>query len=205
MIDLSTYLIYVAACVAVVAVPGPTVTVIIANSLRYGTRAGLMKVAGTQVGIMMMIAVLAVGFTAVVSVMSQLFDWLRLIGAAYLVWLGVRLWRSDGALAEGKAASARSMRGFFWQGLLVIWSNPKALFFFGALIPQFIDPAHPAWAQTIILGMTFVVIATVLDSLYGLAAGRTGALMLRNRVRWVERIGGTCLIGGGLWMALARR
>lgn len=205
MIDLTNYLIYVAACVAVVAVPGPTVTVIIANSMRYGTRAGLMNVAGTQVGILSMIVILAVGFTAVVEAMGQVFDWLRLIGAAYLIWLGVKLWRARGELAAGRAASNGSARKFFIQGFLVIWSNPKALLFFGALIPQFIDPAQPAWIQTVVLGMTFIVIATVLDSTYGLIAGRTGLLMAKGNLRLVERVGGTCLIGGGIWMALARR
>ncbi|MCB9958392.1 MAG: LysE family translocator [Rhodospirillaceae bacterium] len=203
--DLTNYLIYVAACVAVVAVPGPTVTVIIANSMRYGTRAGLMNVAGTQVGILSMIVILAVGFTAVVEAMGQVFDWLRLIGAAYLIWLGVKLWRARGELAAGRAASNGSARKFFIQGFLVIWSNPKALLFFGALIPQFIDPAQPAWIQTVVLGMTFIVIATVLDSTYGLIAGRTGLLMAKGNLRLVERVGGTCLIGGGIWMALARR
>ncbi|MCA8909922.1 MAG: LysE family translocator [Rhodospirillaceae bacterium] len=206
MIDLTNYLIYIAACVVVVAVPGPTVTVIIANSLRYGTRAGLMNVAGTQLGNFSMIAVLAAGFTAVVETMGQVFDWVRLLGAAYLIYLGIRLWRARGELAEGRAAAGNgSAWKFFVQGFVVIWSNPKALLFFGALIPQFVNPAYTAWPQILLLGLTFTALAAVLDSAYGLAAGRTGLLMAKRNVRIVERIGGTCLIGGGLWIALARR
>ena len=205
MIDLSSYLVYLAACIALVIVPGPTVTLIMANSMRYGVRAGLMNVAGTQVGILSMVVILAIGFTAVVEAMGHVFDWLRLAGAAYLIWLGIKLWRSDGTIGQADAAAGRSQRRFAVQGFLVIWSNPKALLFFGALIPQFIDPAQPAWSQTLILGLTFIVVATVLDSLYGLVAARTGLLLNRRNIRLVERIGGSFLIGGGVWMALSRR
>ena len=205
MIDLSSYLIYLAACIAVVIVPGPTVTLIMANSMRYGVRAGLMNVAGTQIGILSMVLILAIGFTAVVEAMGHVFDWLRLAGAAYLIWLGIRLWRSDGNIGQAEAQSARARRRFAVQGFFVIWSNPKALLFFGALFPQFIDPTQPAWSQTLILGLTFIAVATVLDSLYGLVAGRTGLLLNRRNIRLVERIGGSFLIGGGVWMALSRR
>ncbi|WP_414833543.1 LysE family translocator [Afifella sp. YEN Y35] len=203
MIELASWLTYLAACIAVVIVPGPTVTVIIANSMRHGARAGLMNVAGTQAGIAMMVAILAFGFSAVVALLGEAFFWLKLVGAAYLIWLGIKLWRADGTL--GNADAAKATRNWFWQGFVVIWSNPKALFFFGALIPQFIDPTGSAVTQTLLLGGTFMVVATCLDSVYALAAGRTGLLLSRRNVRLVEIFGGTCLVGGGLWMALGRR
>lgn len=203
MIETQTLIAFTLASAAIIIVPGPTVTVIIANSLRHGAGAGLRNVAGTQFGILTMIAVLAAGLSVVVELMSYAFDWLRLIGAAYLIWLGIKLWRARGTLAE--TGSARSGESFFWQGFIVIWSNPKALFFFGAFIPQFVDPAGAAVAQTMLLGVIFMVVATVFDGAYAILAGRTGALLSRNNVRLVEMVSGTCLIGGGIWLALARR
>lgn len=204
MLDFPTYIAYVAACVAIVIVPGPNVTVIIANSIRHGTSAGLMSVAGTQAGLVVILAVLAVGLSTIVDQMGHVFEWLRLLGAAYLIWLGVKLWRAEGTLGmEDEKALPR--RNFFWHGFIVLLSNPKALLFFGAFIPQFIDPAGDASAQTLFLGATFMAVATVLDSGYALAAGRAGRLLSRSNVRYLEWVSGTFLIGGGFWLMLAKR
>lgn len=199
--DGATYLAYVAACIAIVIVPGPTVTVIIANALRHGSRAGLLNVVGTQIGIGLMIGILTLGLAAVVAVMAEVFDVLRLLGAAYLIWLGIKLWRSKGELHSDTAKPAPKL-GFIAQGFVVIWSNPKALLFFGAFIPQFVDPtAGDAAAQTALLGFTFMAVATVLDGGYALLAGRAGRLLTSARVRLVEKISGSLLIGGGAWLA----
>ncbi len=195
---------FIAASVAIVIVPGPSVTVIIANSLRHGARAGLLNVAGTQIGLLMMLAILAAGLSTIIDHMGTVFDWIRLLGAAYLIWLGIKLWRSDGKL-EAATVGAPSQKNFFWQGLLVIWSNPKALLFFGAFIPQFIDPTGDALVQTLMLGSIFMVTATVLDSGYALAAGHAGQWLTGQKVRYLERISGSFLIGGGLWLALSRK
>jgi threonine/homoserine/homoserine lactone efflux protein len=206
MIDIQAWLAFAIASFLIVIVPGPSVTVIIANSLRGGSRAGLMNVAGTQLGILTMIAILAVGLKTVVAIVGEAFIFMKVAGALYLIWLGWKLWRSDGSLAEANpAAKVRSLSGYFWQGFVVIWSNPKALFLFGAFIPQFVSTSSNPAGQTILLGMTFVVIATLCDSMYAFAAGRTGGWLNRKNIRLVERISGTCLIGGGLWMLAARR
>lgn len=195
---------YIAACFAIVIVPGPSVTVIIANSMRHGVRAGLLNVLGTQIGLVLMIAVLTVGLAAIVGAMGSVFEILRLMGAAYLIWLGVRMWCSDGSLA-GSEHMSPARRSFVLQGFIVIWSNPKALLFFGAFIPQFIDPSGSAAWQTMLLGTIFMAIATICDSAYAFAAGGAGARLTQARVRLAERISGTFLIGGGLWLALSRR
>ena len=207
MIDTATYLMYIAASTAIIIVPGPTVTVIIANSLRAGAAAGLMNVAGTQAGLAVMIAVLAAGLSTIVANMAAVFELIRLLGAAYLVWLGIKLWRSDGTLADGPLQNKglKAASSYFWQGFLVIWSNPKALVFFGAFIPQFITPAQAAMPQVLLLGLTFMALATLLDGAYALVAGKTGALLARDNLRWLERVSGSCLIGGGIWLALTRR
>ncbi len=205
MIDPQSWLLFLAATVAVVIVPGPTVTVIVANSLRAGTGAGLLNVAGTQVGIAIMIAVLAAGFAGIVDRLGTVFEVLRLVGATYLVWLGVRMWRADGTLGSAAASAPRARAGYFWQGVLVIWSNPKALFFFGAFIPQFVDTARPAAPQVLALGFTFMAVATVLDAMYAVLAGGSARWLSRRNLRVLERVSGTCLVGGGVWLALSRR
>jgi homoserine/homoserine lactone efflux protein len=198
------YLSYVLAGIAIVIVPGPTVTLVVANSMTHGVRAGLLNIGGTQLGLALMTGVVIVGLASIIETMGWWFDWLRLAGAAYLVWLGWRLLRSRGAFTEaGTAPKPRG--GFFWQGFLVILSNPKALLLFGAFIPQFVDPKGDYVWQVALLGATFMVIATVFDSSYALLAGRAGRLLTQRRVRLVSRASGAMLIGGGIWLALARQ
>jgi threonine/homoserine/homoserine lactone efflux protein len=201
---LELYLAYVVACVLIAIIPGPTVTVIVANSLRHGARAGMLNVAGTQLGLALMMLTLVVGLSSVIAAMGWLFDWLRYAGAAYLVWLGWKLLRSpDLVCVAAQAAIPRG--GFFLQGFLVIMANPKALLFFGAFIPQFIDPRGHYVAQIALLGVTAMVIALVSDGAYAVLTGRAGALLTRKRARLVSRLSGVCLIGGGIWLALTRR
>lgn len=197
------YLPYVAACILLVIVPGPTVTLIVANSLRHGARAGLLNVAGTQLGLGVMIAILAVGLTGLMATIGWWFEWLRFAGAAYLVWLGWKLIRHPDTWTEpGSAPKPRG--GFVLQGFLVLLGNPKALLFFGAFIPQFIDPAGNALAQTVLLGLTAMAAAAISDSFYALAAGRTGMRLAKRRARLFSRLSGGLLVGGGVWLALAR-
>src|SRR3954465_5891454 len=101
--SLDVYLAYAFACAVITLIPGPTVTVIVANSLAHGTRAGLLNVAGTQLGLGLMMAILVVGLSSIIAAMSWLFDWLRIAGAIYLVYLGYRLLRSPDAIANAKA------------------------------------------------------------------------------------------------------
>jgi len=203
MISLEVYLAYVVACFVIAIVPGPTVTIIVANSLAYGTRAGMLNVAGTQVGLAIMMATVVVGLSTVIAVMGVWFDWIRLAGAAYLVWLGWKLLRSPDDLGQARAAAPRG--GFFLQGLLVILSNPKGLLWFGAFIPQFVDPAGAYVGQIVLLGVTAMAVALVSDGAYALLTGRAGALLSRSRVRLVSRVSGAFLVGGGIWLALTRR
>ena len=202
--SLEVYLAYVLACFVIAIVPGPTVTVIIANSLSYGTRAGLLNVAGTQLGLAIMMATVVVGLSTVIAVMGVWFDWIRIAGAAYLVWLGWKLLRSPDDLGQpGRAAAPRG--GFFLQGLLVILSNPKGLLWFGAFIPQFVDPKGDYVAQIVLLGVTAMAVALVSDGAYAVLTGRAGALLSRQRVRLVSRLSGAFLVGGGIWLALTKR
>ena len=202
--SLELYAAYLVACLIVIIVPGPTVTLILANSLRHGARAGLMNVLGTQIGLAIMIGIVGIGLTSLIEAMGHWFDWLRLAGAAYLVWLGWKMIRSSGAAADGQPA--RTPRGgFVMQGALVALSNPKTLLFFGAFFPQFIDPTRDHGLQILIMGLTAMLFAAVSDSAYALASGRAGRVLSARRVRLLSRASGGFLIGGGVWLALSRR
>jgi homoserine/homoserine lactone efflux protein len=200
---LDLYFAYVLACVLITLVPGPTVTLIVANGLQHGTRAGLLNVAGTQLGLALMMLTLVVGLSSVIASMGWWFDWLRYAGAAYLAWLGFKLLRAPDPIGEaGVVAPPRG--GFFLQGFLVLMANPKALLFFGAFIPQFVDARGDYVAQIVLLGVTAMVVAFLTDGAYAVFSGRAGALLSRKRVRLVSRVSGGFLIGGGIWLALAR-
>jgi len=201
-----TYIAYVAACIVLSIVPGPNVTVIVANSLRGGTRAGMASVAGTQLGVFFALLVLAAGLQVIIHSVGIAFEIIRLVGAGYLAWLGYKMITSGGKLQMADAGGINQKSStYFWQGCLVFLSNPKALVFFGAFIPQFIDPTRDAFSQMVLLGTTFMLVTSILDSGYALAAGRAGQWLSRSRVQLVERFSGCCMIAGGLWLALARR
>jgi len=204
MITFSTFLTVALASFLLVIVPGPSVTVIIANSLRAGTKAGLLNVAGTQLGVLLMIVIVAAGLETVVSIMGEAFFWVKLAGALYLIWLGIKMLRSDGQLGNAEHVKPPKV-GYFWQGFLVLWSNPKALFFFGAFLPQFVDLSRDTFYQTMLLGVIFLVLASLCDSVYAILAGKAGSWLTRPKVRIAEIGSGICLIGGGIWLALARR
>lgn len=202
-----SYEAFFAFCVAAAAlalVPGPTVTVIIANSLRYGSRAGLLNVAGTQAGFVIWLGIAAMGLGAAIKLMGTWFDVLRWTGAAYLVWLGIKMLLSKGDLAVA-VDRARPHGSFFLQGFVVIISNPKMLVLFGAMIPPFLSKDGNMMQQTLLLGLTFMVIAAVGDTLYALMAGKAGQWLSRSRIRAIEIVSGVCLTAGGVWMALRGR
>jgi homoserine/homoserine lactone efflux protein len=200
---LELYLAFLVACVVIIVVPGPTVTLIIANSLAHGTRAGLLNVAGTQLGIATMIALIGFGLARLATELGWWFEWVRICGAAYLVWLGVRLLRSSGSLRP-RERPREPRGGFFVQGLLVALSNPKTLVFFGAFIPQFIDPAGNFVEQVALMGGTALVVGTISDGSYAVLVGGAGRRISRNQIRWLSRISGGFLVGGGVWLALSR-
>jgi threonine/homoserine/homoserine lactone efflux protein len=202
--SLELYAAFLVACLVVIIVPGPTVTLVVANSLRHGRRAGLLNVAGTQIGLAIMIGIVGIGLTSLIKAMGHWFDWLRLAGAAYLVWLGWKMIRSSGGDTPGEAP--RPPRGgFVMQGAIVALGNPKTLLFFSAFFPQFIDPARAQGLQIAIMGGTAMLFAAVSDSAYAIAAGRAGQALSARRARFLSRASGGFLIGGGLWLALARR
>jgi len=201
--SLELYAAYLLACVIFTLVPGPTVTLIVANSLTHGARAGLLNVAGTQLGLAVFVSVLVIGLASVIEALGVWFDWVRFIGAAYLVWIGIKMFRASGRLDDpGRTPAPRG--GFFLQGFLVMLSNPKVLIFFGAFIPQFVDPSGDYVAQVILLGATAMATAAITDGAYAILTGRARLLLTHARVRLISKVSGVFLIGGGVWLALTR-
>jgi threonine/homoserine/homoserine lactone efflux protein len=202
--SLQLYLAFVAACIVLALLPGPIVTLLIANGLRHGTRAALINIAGAQVGLAIVIGIVAVGLTSLMATLGYWFDWVRFAGAAYLVWLGIKLVRFPVEGVESDAPPPPPRGGFFLQGMLVLLSNPKVLVFFGAFIPQFMDMNQDHVAQVTLLGVTFMAVAGVTDGLYALLAGRARLFFSARRTRLLSRISGGFMIGGGVWLALTR-
>ena len=197
--DHTSFYAFIVAATALAIVPGPTVTVIIANSLKHGTKAGLLNVLGTQIGVVIWLTIAALGLGAAIKLMGVWFDLVRYVGAAYLIWLGIKMYRSKGDLAVA-TERARPGGSFLLQGLIVILSNPKMLVLFGALIPPFIPPGSDVTWSTLQLGLTFAAIALLGDSCYAVLAGKAGSWLSRKRIRILEIVSGSCLIGGAAWM-----
>lgn len=130
-------------------------------------------------------------------------DWffvVKLVDAVYLIYIGVKMLRSDGLFAQEKNVKPPKI-GYFWQGFFVLIVNPKFLLFFGAFIPQFIDENGNVFVQSVIYGGVFMVVVGILDSMYAFLAGRAGSMVSKNRILYAERSGGAMMVLGGLWMA----
>jgi len=183
--------------------PGPIVTLVIATGAREGARAALVTVAGTMLGNAILIGAIAAGLSVVVRHAAMLFEILRFAGAAYLIWLGIQAWRQAGGVA---AAQAPRRGVHFTRGLLVAVSNPKTIAFFTAFLPQFVDPALPVERQLAVMCVVSVLMAGVTDGLWGITASAGRAFFLApGRARLLGRLSGLALIGGGVWLSLARR
>jgi threonine/homoserine/homoserine lactone efflux protein len=202
-VGLHTYLAYLVATIVIVMVPGPTVTLVVASGMRHGARAALLNVAGTLAGVALVFAVVGIGLASAIAAMGGWFEYIRFLGAAYLVWIGLQMLPARGDSMED-AVPPTPRIGFFAQGLLVAISNPKTLFFFGAFIPQFIDPAGSYPLQIAIMGVTAMFFGALSDSTYAVAAARAGRALSAKRFRLMTRIGGGFLVGGGLWLAFSR-
>ena len=198
------YLGFVLASVILILIPGPNVSLIVANSIAYGTRYGLLTVAGTSSAIVLQLALTALGLTATLGMLAGWFEWVRWVGVAYLLYLGVRQWLAAPVDLTRIRPQPRLFRAIALRGFLISLTNPKTLLFYGAFFPQFLSPDAPIVSQVALLSLTFFAIAASLDSLWALLAGRVrGVLAVRGRLR--NRLSGGFLIGAGIGLALAHR
>jgi threonine/homoserine/homoserine lactone efflux protein len=204
MIPFDLYLAFIAATTVLMLIPGPNVALIVANSVAYGTRIGLLTLAGTASAMVVQLCLVTLGMAAVLGALGAILEWVRWIGVAYLIVLGVRQWRASPLDLTRVRPEPRAPREIFLRGLLVSLTNPKTLLFFGAFFPQFLTRSQPMVPQLAVLSVTFVVLALLLDGCWAVLSGRARKF-LAGRGRARNRISGGLLIGAGVGLALAHR
>ncbi len=206
MIEISRLPLFILASLALLLAPGPAVLYIIARSIDQGRGAGLVSVASIETGNLFHVLAATLGLSALVLSSATLFSVIKYLGAAYLVYLGIRKWTTREAPQQTGPIAKQNPRQIFTQGVVVAVLNPKTALFFLAFLPQFVNTAHgPVALQMLILGLIFVSMAVVTDSLYALLAG-TARHWLRDSplfTRSERYIAGSVYLGLGLLAALA--
>lgn len=183
-----------------VVIPGPNVALIVAISLRHGLSSGLATVAGTTAGVALQLVLVVVGMVAVIELAAQALDWIRWVGVAYLIYLGIRRWREPGDDID----AAHAAPALFWRGCLIAAMNPKTLLFNAAFLPQFLPTAPQSAWPMIVLALVFLCVLAAGDALWALCADRARTLTRRYaRVR--HKLSGAFLVAAGIGLALARR
>ncbi|MFD7130834.1 LysE family translocator [Streptomyces sp. NPDC059894] len=210
MVSAERLLAFAAMSFLLIVVPGPSVLFVIGRALAQGRRAALTTVVGNTLGAYVLVLAVAAGIGSLVERSVLVFTVLKLAGAAYLVYLGVKAWRGRGSLQVAFTAgeAARSGLRTVWEGFAVGVANPKTIVFFAAVLPQFVDRAQGhVVVQMLLLGLVFNVIAVACDSLWGLVAatGRDWFARSPGRLSLVGGIGGLTMIGLGVTVAATGR
>jgi threonine/homoserine/homoserine lactone efflux protein len=200
------WLAFAATSAILVAIPGPTVLLVVSYALGQGRRSAFATVAGVTLGDFTAMTASMLGLGVLLATSSALFTGLRWIGAAYLIYLGVKLWRAPiGAMAAEAAAETKGWR-MFLHAYAVTALNPKSIVFFVAFLPQFFIAAAPVVPQMVVFEATFVTLATANAAGYALLASAARRAVKRPEVqRRVNRVGGSMLIGAGLFAAAWRK
>jgi threonine/homoserine/homoserine lactone efflux protein len=202
---LELYLSYVVACFVVLAVPGPTILLVISYALSQGRRAALSTVVGVGFGDAIAVTVSLAGLGAIMATSATAFSVVKWVGAAYLVYLGIKMWRTQPQLSLSNQPAV-SHRRMTLHTTIVTALNPKGIAFFIAFLPHFLNPTAPAAPQLVILGATFVVLGVVNAALYALFAAHLRTRITKpNTLKWANRAGGTMLLGAGVMTAALRR
>ena len=152
-----------------------------------------------------MVIIVALGLEVVMGLVSEAFTIIKFVGAAYLVWIGFKMFTSSGKLEMGQPGERLPLGRYIWQGALINWSNPKTLLFLGAFLPQFVDMSRPAFEQIMVLGLIVMAVATFTDAIYAVLAGSARQLLTQARVRMMNRVSGVILMIGGVWLAFQKR
>ena len=203
--ELHVYLAFVVATTIMIALPGPSVLLTVAHSISFGWKNALSTVAGATMGIAVQLIVAAIGLTSLLTVVAEAFEWLRWFGAAYLVYLGIKQWRSASEPLAVDTSSV-SKTNLFVQGLVITIPNPKSLIFIAAFLPQFIDAARPLGLQFSFIVPTFLAITFTVTSVWALIAGNVRGFLQRQRAfQSVLRTAGGLMVIAGVGLALSRR
>jgi threonine/homoserine/homoserine lactone efflux protein len=205
--DSSHLALFVSTTVLLLIIPGPAVLYIVAQSVEHGRRAGLAAVAGIHVGSTVHVAAATVGLSALLVSSAVAFSAVKLVGAAYLIFLGVQRLIGRGEEGGSPKAAEPHLGRIFRQGIVVNVLNPKTALFFFAFLPQFVDPAHSAAPQIALLGLLWILVGLCTDGLYALLSGSVGAAVRRRPgfARVQRAVTGIVLIGLGIAAALTGR
>ena len=205
--SLNVWIAYIFTTTVILIIPGPTIILVISQAVTHGRKSVVPLATGVVLGDFTAMTLSLLGLGAIMTASAALFSLFKWIGAIYLVYLGVKLWRANpnSSSIQHEKADA-SPRSLFKSSYIVTALNPKSIAFFVAFLPQFISPHSPAFSQILILGGTFLFLALVNAALYALFAGQLRETIKKTRVRkWFNRCGGTALIGAGIITAGMQR
>ena len=202
---IETWLAFTAATTVLLIIPGPTVLLVVSYALGQGLRAALPMALGVALGDFTAMTLSMLGVGALLATSATLFTVLKWIGAGYLIWLGIKLWRAGGTLDASPRTDAASTLKMMAHAWIVTALNPKGITFFVAFLPQFLDPSGDFWMQMLVFEATFIVLAFANVLGYALIASRARTMMRNPRaIGIVNRVGGSLLIGAGVAAATAR-
>ncbi len=194
---LALLLTFAGACALLFLKPGPAMSVIVANSAGYGVRGGLVTVAGNVTGFALLLTVVGLGLSWIAVTMHLWFDWIRLGGAVYLVWLGISRLRNAGHIAKyGENPTGELFR----DGFLVAVANPEVLLFLAAFLPPFVDPAHAPGPQILALSAVFVAISALAGAVLAVLAGQARSFLSGERLKLIDYASGGLLVVAGVWL-----
>jgi homoserine/homoserine lactone efflux protein len=202
MPDLQLLPAFALAVTVLMLIPGPNVALIVANSLAYGARWGVLTVLATSSAGMVQLALVAVGMASVVARLGDWFEWVRWVGVAYLLVLGIQQWRARPPDLLGVRPQPRSIGRIFARAAVVSVTNPKTLLFYAAFFPQFLSPARPPGPQLVMLAGLYLMIAVVVDCAWAMTAARVRGALGR-RAAYQNRVSGAVLIGAAVGLGLS--
>jgi len=206
-VSIEIWVTFVLAAMVLLVIPGPTIILVISQAIAHGRRAALPLTLGVTLGDFTAMTLSLLGLGAIMASSAALFSVLKWIGAIYLIYLGIKLWRSNPGQHELRLSATRtSQQSLFRSAFIVTALNPKSIAFFVAFLPQFVSTESEAFPQFLILGTTFLSLAALNAALYALFAGRLRDTMQNQKVqRWFNRFGGSALIGAGVVTATLQR
>lgn len=203
--ELHIWFAFVVATAVLIVSPGPSILLTIGHSISFGWQRSLFTVLGATLGVMVQLIIAAIGLTSLLNTVAGALDWIRWLGAAYLIYLGIKQWRSASKPVAFDETTT-STGNLFLQGLVTTIPNPKSLVFIAAFLPQFIDPSRSIGPQFAIIVPTFLVITFVITLIWAVVAGKARQL-IRNQKAYKNaiRTTGGLMIFAGLGLALARQ
>ena len=194
-------LAFAGACTLLFLKPGPAMSVIVANSVGYGVRGGLVSVAGNVLGFVLLLGLVSFGLAWIAEAMRNWFAVIKLAGAAYLIWLGISRLRSAGRVA---AYGEDPTGELFRDGFMVAVANPEVMLFLAAFLPPFVDPARAVVPQLLLLSATFLLISAAAGGLLAVMAGQARQFLSGDRLKWIDYLSGGLLIIAGAWLGWPR-